>query len=133
MRRIIAIVAGIYFLLVLFNGFVLVELFLRRVGISILFAIAAALACIGTGFLIRKLQSNIPLNFIVGYPIFGTICFLIGLLKISPWTMVPMVGMLGGLGAISFLQRTEENYSWKPFATVALVFIGVAALIAAQA
>ena len=133
MRRIIAIVAGLYFLLVLFNGFVLVELFLRRVGIPILFAIAAGLACIGAGYLIRHLQSNIALNFVVGYPIFGAICFLIGLLKISPWTMVPIVGILGGLGAMSLMGRTDENPSLKPFATVALVFIGVAALIAAQA
>src|SRR6266550_3817935 len=133
MRRIIAILAGVYFLLVLFNGFVLVELFLRRVGIPILFAIAAALACIGAGFLIRKLQSNVALNFVVGYPIFGAICFLIGLLKISPWTMVPIVGILGGLGAISSIGRTDENPRLKPFATVALIFIGVAALIAAQA
>src|SRR5438874_2354022 len=140
MRRIIAIVAGIYFLLVLFNGFVLVELFLRRVGIPILFAIAAALACIGTGFLVRHLQSNIALNFLVGYPIFGTICFLIGLLKISPWTMVPIVGILGGLGLLcvgqALLPARPGRSAWatlKPFATVALIFIGVAALIAAQA
>src|ERR1700736_571483 len=133
MRRIIAIVAGAYFLLVLFQGFVLVDLFLRRVGIPILFAAAAALACIGVGFLVRRLQSDIALNFIVGYPIFGTICFLIGLLKISPWTMVPIVGILGGLGSISLTRRTDENHSIKPFAAVALIFIGVAALIAAQA
>ena len=54
MRRIIAIVAGLYFLLVFFQGFVLVDLFLRRVGIPALFAIAAALACIGAGFLVRR-------------------------------------------------------------------------------
>ena len=51
---VIAIVAGVYFLLVLFHGFVLVELFLRRVGIPILFAVAAGLACVGAGFLARS-------------------------------------------------------------------------------
>src|SRR5260370_10061808 len=109
MRRIIAIVGGLYFLLVLFNGFVLVELFLRRGGIPILFAIAAGLACIGAGYLIRPLQTNIALNFVVGYPIFGAICFLIGLVKISPSPTVPVVGVLGVLAGLDVWGTAVEN------------------------
>src|SRR5438309_1037219 len=72
MRRVIAIVIALYLLLVLFNGFVLVELFLRRIGIPILFAAAASLACIGAGFLARRMQRDLVLHFIVGYAILGT-------------------------------------------------------------
>ncbi|MDQ6801100.1 MAG: hypothetical protein M3041_09715 [Acidobacteriota bacterium] len=138
MRRAVAIVAGLYFLLVLFNGFVLVELFLRRVGTPILFAVATALACVGAGFLTRRRQPDIALNFIVGYPIFGAICFLIGLLRISPWTMVPIVGILGGVGALAIRRSMAGDapvttLALKPLATLALVLIGIAALIAAQA
>src|SRR5947209_59046 len=100
-RRIIAIIVAAYLLLVLIDRFVLVELFIRRVGIPILFALAASLACIGTGFLARRRRNGVALNFVIGYPIFGAICFLIGLIHISPWTMVPVVGMFGGMGALS--------------------------------
>src|SRR5216683_2678092 len=133
MRRVVAILITLYLLLVLFDRFVLVELVVRRIGIAVLFAIAAGLACVGAGFLARRLNRDLALNFIVGYPIFGTICFLIALLKISPWTMVPIVGILGGIGAISLLRRTVENFPVRPFATIAFALIGVAALIAAQA
>src|SRR5258708_31536128 len=133
MRRIVAIAVALYLLLVLFDRFVLVELLLSRVGSPILFAVAAALACIGTGFLVRRMRSDVALNFIVGYPIFGTICFLIATLKISPWTMVPMVGILGGIGAISLVTTTAERFPLRPFATIALALLAVAAFIAAQA
>ncbi|HYS54552.1 MAG TPA: hypothetical protein VER58_12410 [Thermoanaerobaculia bacterium] len=136
MRRVIAIVIAAYLVLVLFNGFVLVELFLRRVGIPILFAVAASLACIGSGFLARRLRPDIALNFIVGYPIFGAICFLAALMKISAWTMVPMVGILGGVGAAA-LGRSAAGEAPaatpKPATTLALALIGLSALIEAQA
>ena len=101
MRRIFAIVIAIYLLLVLIDRFVLVELLFQRVAIPVLFAIAAALACIGTGFLARRGRRDFAVNLLVGYPIFGTVCFLVGLLRISPWTMVPVVGVLGGVGLLS--------------------------------
>ncbi|PYQ52335.1 MAG: hypothetical protein DMF59_04940 [Acidobacteria bacterium] len=133
MRRVIAIVIAVYLLLVLFNGFVLVELFVQRVGIPVLFAVAASLACIGSGFLARRLRSEVALNFIVGYPIFGAICFLIALLKISTWTMVPVVGVLGGIGLYSALGTRHSALSIKPLASIALALIGISALIEAQA
>ena len=133
MRRVIAIAVAFYLLLVLFNGFVLVELFLRRVGIPILFAVAASLACVGTGFLARRLRSDIALNFIVGYPIFGAICFLIALLKISSWTMVPIVGVLGGIGALSVAAGFSPLGGLKAAPTLVLALIGISALIEAQA
>ena len=133
MRRIFAIVIAIYLLLVLIDRFVLVELLFQRVAIPVLFAIAAALACIGTGFLARRGRRDFAVNLLVGYPIFGTICFLVGLFKISPWTMVPVVGILGGVGAISVGTVFRPPGGLKPAATLVLVLIAISAFIAAQA
>jgi len=131
-RRIIAILVALYVLLVLLDRFVLVQLFIERTGIPILFAIAGALACIGTGFLARRGHADIALNFVVGYPIFGAICFLVGLLKISPWTMVPVIGVLGGVGLLSggqtILSVRPGRIAWPP-----LLLVFLAALLAAQA
>lgn len=136
MRRVIAVAIAVYLLLVFFERFVLVELLLRRVGIPFLFAVAAALACVGAGFLARRLRPDAVLNLIVGYPILGTICFLVGLLEISTWTMVAVVGILGGIGAVS-LRRAGEGAGaplrLKPFALVALAAVVAAGFIAAQA
>ena len=133
MRRIFAIVIAIYLLLVLIDRFVLVELLFQRVAIPVLFAIAAALACIGTGFLARRGRRDFAVNLLVGYPIFGTICFLVGLFKISPWTMVPVVGILGGVGLLSGGAAFRPPGGLKPAATLALALIAISAFIAAQA
>jgi len=139
-RRVVAIVIAVYLLLVLLDRFVLVELLARRIGIPILFAIAATLACIGAGFLARRGRRDLPLNFVIGYPIFGTICFLVALFHISAWTMVPIVGILGGAGAISVGQRPSAvrpaEGGWpplRPFVAIVLVLMAISALIAAQA
>ena len=135
MRRAIAIVVAIYLLLVFFDGFVLVELFFRRVGVPILFALAGALACVGAGFLVRRFRRDLALNLVIGYPIFGTICFLVGLVHVSAWTMVPIVGVLGGIGLIgggqTILSVRPGKIAWPPLLTISLVFL--AAFIAAQA
>jgi hypothetical protein len=62
LRRIVAVIVALYLLLVLIDRFVLVELFMRRVGVPILFAAAVALACIGTGYLVRRLRGDLALN-----------------------------------------------------------------------
>ena len=97
---------------------------------------AASSACIGAGFLARRLRRDIALNFIVGYPIFGAICFLLALLKISAWTMVPIVGILAGVGALSVAAVFRPRIAFgglKPAATLALALIAISAFIAAQA
>jgi len=133
MRRIIAIAIAVYLLLVLIDRFLLIELLFRRVAIPSVFAVAAGLACIGAGFLACRRRNDIALNFAVGYPIFGTICFLVGLLHISTWTMVPIVGILGGIGLLAFLPLRTAEGRCPPLVCVALVLVGIAALIAAQA
>ena len=137
MRRIFAILIAIYLLLVLIDRFVLIELLFQRIAIPILFATAAALACVGSGFLARRGRRDFAVNLLVGYPIFGTICFLVGLFKISPWTMVPVVGILGGVGAISvgqtILSVRTGRIACPPLVCVALALIAISAFIAAQA
>ena len=62
MRRAIAIVVALFLLLILFDRFVLVELTVRRIGISLLFAAAGALASIGAGFLVRRGARDVALK-----------------------------------------------------------------------
>lgn len=134
MRRVLAIVIALYLLLVLLDRFVLVELLIERTGIPILFALASSLACIGTGYLVRGRRKDIPLNVIVGYPIFGTVCFLVGSVRISSWTMIPIVGILGGIGLLS-VERTAEGGGGplKAFPVIAIAAVALTAFIAAQA
>src|SRR5437867_10830713 len=132
MRRIISIAIAVYLLLVLIDRFLLIELLFQRVAIPFVFAIAATLACIGAGYLARRTRNDIALNFVVGYPIFGTICFLVGLLHISAWTMVPIVGILGGIGLLCVAQallpvRAAEG-GGGPLVYVALALVGIAGL-----
>jgi Na+/melibiose symporter-like transporter len=110
MRRVVAIIVALFLLLILFDRFVLIELLVRRIGIPLLFAIAGALACIGTGFVVRRGARDLALNLLLGIPFFGTLCFLLGIINISRWTMVPLVGVLGGIGVASLWPfRTGEG------------------------
>jgi len=138
MRRAVIIVIAAYLLLVLLDRFVLIELLAERIGMPFLFAVAVALACIGTGFLAMRLRRDPVLDLIVGYPLFGAVCLLVGLIGISRWTMIPVVGILGGIGVAAVVRipkpiatvRAAANRPWIAIA-LALVFIG--AFIAAQA
>jgi hypothetical protein len=137
MRRILAIVIAVYLLFVLLDRFVLVPLLLGRIGIPLLFAAAGALACVGVGFLARRGARDFALNFVVGYPIFGTICFLIALLQISKWTMVPLVGIFGGVGLLSSwpYSRAAEGGGapLRPLPLIAIALMAISAFLAAQA
>ena len=133
-RRIIAAVIACYLLLVFLDRFVLVELLVRRIGVPFLLACLVALACVGAGFLARR-EHGLAENLAVGYPIFGTICFLIGWLRISTWTMVPLVAIFAIVGGLSVVPapspaRTAEG-GGPPLFAIALVIL--CAFVAAQA
>lgn len=103
-RYIIASLLALFALLTLFDRFVLVELLLRRAALPLLVAFAVSIACIGVGALARRAEeADAPLDFLIGYPLFGTICFLVGLLNISAWTMVPLVVIGAIVGVIKIL------------------------------
>lgn len=109
-RYLLATFLALFALLTLADRFVLLELLLRRTAVPLLVALGVALACVGTGAVARRAaKSDWPLDLLVGYPLFGTLCFLAGSLKIAVWTMVPLV-LLGALaGAVKLL----GNRMWR--------------------
>jgi hypothetical protein len=145
-QRIVSIVIALYLLLVLIDRFVLVELLVRRVGLSVLLALFEAFAILGVGFAIRGAlarvwraeDADLSRDFLLGYPIFGTLCFLTGTLNVSSWTMgILLVGC--GVGGIYVLVRRFESRPpvlpviAEPLVLIALAIVFLCALIAAQA
>ena len=146
LQRILAAVIALYLLLVLLDRFVLVELLVRRVGLSILLAFFEAFAIIGTGFAMRGVlarawrtdEAGLPRDFLLGYPIFGALCFLVGTLNVSPWSMGALL-VVCGVGGIYVVVRKFESRSpeipvlTEPLALMAIAVVFLCALIAAQA
>jgi hypothetical protein len=103
-RTIVAALLALFALLTLFDRFVLVEMLLRRASVPLLVAFAVAIACVGVGALARRAEeADVPLDFLIGYPLFGTICFLVGTVKVSVWTMVPIVVIAAIVGVLKIL------------------------------
>src|SRR3954453_4014182 len=94
-QRIVSAVIALYLLLVLIDRFVLVELLVTRIGLSVLLAIFEAFAILGVGFAVRGLLArvwraedlDVPRDFLLGYPIFGALCFLVGTMNVSSSSM----------------------------------------------
>jgi len=86
LRYVLATLLALFALLTLFDRFVLVELLLRRAALPLLVAFGMAIACVGVGAVARRSEeADAPLDFLIGYPLFGTICFLVGTVKIAAW------------------------------------------------
>jgi hypothetical protein len=145
-QRIVAIVIALYLLLVLIDRFVLVELLVTRVGLPVLLAIFEAFAIIGVGFALRSAfarawrsgDADLPRDFLLGYPIFGALCFLVGTVNISAWSM-GIVLVVCAVGGIYVLVRRFESRPpvmpvlAGPLVLIALAIVFLCALIAAQA
>jgi len=143
-RRIIAVIVGIYLIAVLLDGFVLVKLFFARTGIPILIAAFEAIALIGCGFGVRgaikrawnPLELNVARDLLVGYPIFGALCFLAGTMNVSGWTMGALL-VLAGVGGLYAIVRRFESKPLRldvvPTVPIALVAVLLAGLLLAQA
>ena len=145
-QRIVAIIVALYLLLVLLDRFVLVELLVRRAGLSVLLTFFEAFAIIGTGFAVRGLfarawraeEADLPRDFLLGYPIFGALCFLVGTLNVSSWSMGIVLVVCGVGGIYVVVRRFETRPVAIPqvpsaLALIALAFVFLCALIAAQA
>jgi hypothetical protein len=145
-QRIFAIVVALYLLLVLVDRFVLVELLVQRVGLSFLLALAESLAIIGTGFAIRSAltrtwrpdECDVPRELLIGYPLFGALCFLTGTLNVSSWSMGALLGVFGLGGLYVVVRRFESRMPAipllnEPLALIAIAVVFICALIAAQA
>jgi len=145
-QRIVAIVIALYLLLVLIDRFVLVELLVTRIGLSVLLALFEAFAILGVGFAVRGALArawraedvDLPRDFLLGYPLFGALCFLAGTLNVSSWSM-GIVLVLCGAGGIYVLVRRFESRPplmpsiSEPLVLIALAIVFLCALIAAQA
>jgi hypothetical protein len=145
-QRIAAIVIALYLLLVLVDRFVLVELLVRRVGISVLLALFEAFAIAGAGFAVRGAiartwraeDADLPRDLLLGYPLFGALCFLAGTLNVSSWSM-GLVLVVCGVGGIYVVVRRFESRPpvmpviGEPLVLIALAVVFLSALIAAQA
>jgi hypothetical protein len=145
-QRIVAIIVAVYLLLVLLDRFVLVELFVRRAGVAILLTLFEALAIIATGFAVRGVfartwraeDADLPRDFLLGYPIFGAICFLAGTLNVSSWSMGIVLVVCGVGGIYIVVRRFETRPVVIPrvvsaLALIAFAIVFLCALIAAQA
>jgi len=146
LQRILSIIIALYLLLVLLDRFVLVELLVRRVGVPFLLTLAEALAIIGVGFAIRGAfarqwrpeEADLPRDFLLGYPLFGALCFLVGTLNISTWSMSIILVVCGIGGLYVVVRRFESRLPVMPnvagpFAIIAIAIVFLCALIAAQA
>ena len=145
-QRIVSIVIALYLLLVLIDRFVLVELLVTRVGLSVLLALFEAFAILGVGFAVRGALArgwrtedvDLPRDFLLGYPIFGALCFLVGTLNVSSWSMGILL-VVCGVGGIYVLVRRFESRPpvmptiAEPLVLIALAIVFLCALIAAQA
>src|SRR6185436_15369135 len=132
-RTVLAVLVALFALLTLLDRFVLVELFVRRTGLPLLAACVEALAILAAGALARRAKTiDAPTDFLVGYPIFGTLCFLAGLVRINAWTMGALV-LLGALASGRLIWRRpaatgDETSPAQPAWTPA--FLAVAAILA---
>jgi len=142
-RYILATLLALFALLTLFDRFVLVEMLLRRAALPLLAAFAVAIACVGAGALARRSdEADAPLDFVIGYPILGAVCFLVGLVKIAVWTMVPIViigaivGVVKILAGWPALSGAEGKLAERPagaFGMIAVAVVIACGLVWAQA
>ena len=140
LRYALGLLVALFALLTLFDRFVLIELLVRRAGVPFLLAGATAAASIGFGALVRRATPvDLAIDFLVGYPIFGTACFLAGLAMVNILTMSAVV--LIGIALAAWLMFRAPGITLRatlrtPPATLSIVAIAAVlacGIVAAQA
>jgi len=122
--RAVALIIAALLTLTFVTRFLLIDYFFRRAGVSLAFALLEAIAIAGAGHLARRRRPGLALSFVIGYPIFGTICFLVGLLKVNAAMMVlvTVAFALAGIFAVyENRQLTTDNSFALPAALVLLL------------
>jgi hypothetical protein len=134
-RTVFAALFAAFVLLALAERFLVVEVLALRIALPLLLAACEVVACIGAGVVVRARlewkRLDPVVDFLVGYPLFGTLCFLIGLVQVSTWTMLPLLVVCGLLGAYA-LSVAKPPLPRMPLSLpIAIVFL--CALVAALA
>jgi len=146
-RRIAAIVIAAYLLLVLYDRFVLVELLAARIGLPLFLALVETVALIGAGFAVRGLfkkswqpaDLDLARELLIGFPIFGAVCFLAGTLNVSSWSMGAILVTAAAGGAYAIVRRYESRPAEagrdtiESISLIAIAVVIAAGVIAAQA
>src|SRR5689334_20401840 len=107
--RAVALVIAALLTLTFVTRFLLIDYFFRRAGVSLGFALLEAIAIAGAGHLARRRRPGLALSFVIGYPIFGTICFLVGLLKVNGLTMVAVVVVFALAGIFALYENFQSG------------------------
>lgn len=137
-RRWIAIAVALYLLLVLLDRFALVKIFFGRAGVALGAAAFELFALVGCGYAVRGLvarrwswgELDLKRDLLVGYPLFGTLCFLVGLVNVSAPVMLALLVVAGVWGIYAVVRRFEsrplklEAIPAVPGAIVVLIIIG---------
>jgi hypothetical protein len=112
---------AVFLLLTLLDRFVIVTGLALRIGLPLLAALAEAIAIVGAGFAVRGLRGRVwrvhddaakldlALDFVIGYPIFGALCFVIATVRVATWTMTPLMVLCGLLGGYAILRHREVH------------------------
>ncbi|HEY2829206.1 MAG TPA: hypothetical protein VGJ88_03755, partial [Thermoanaerobaculia bacterium] len=112
--RVVALLIAALLTLTFVVRFLLIDYFFRRAGASLGFALLEALAIAGAGHLARRRRPGLALSFVIGYPIFGTACFLIGLLKVNAATMLLVTIAFALAGIFTFYENWQSAEGRTP-------------------
>ncbi|MEO8036031.1 MAG: hypothetical protein ABI837_16465, partial [Acidobacteriota bacterium] len=130
-RTAVVLLVAVVLLAIFVDRSILIRLLWVRTLAPLTLAALVVVAAIGAGFLARRMRLGDPvLDFAVGYPMFGALCFLVGTLRISTATMLPLVLVFAGIGALSMI-RGRAGAVVPLHATLVVVF--VCAFVWAQA
>lgn len=124
LRLTLAILLGLFALLTIADRFALIELLVIRAGAPLLFALAQAIAMIGVGCIARGSREADPaLDFLIGFPIFGALLFVVGLFSISAWTIIPLIAIFALAGAVLILAGWKHNEREIPTSSLSLIAV----------
>jgi hypothetical protein len=112
-----------------------------RLALPLLFALLTALAAVGAGGAWRRTESHsltggLSRDLILGLPIFGTIAFLVGTLRISTAIMAVLLfafaagGLLVVVRAWRVRERARPTFSWSGAAFAAIAGVSLVQVIA---
>ncbi len=136
-RTVFAVLFGLFALLTIADRFALLELLVLRAGVPILFALAQAVAVIGFGCIVRGSREADPaLDYLIGLPVLGALLFLVGLLKVSMWTLAPvlLLGMVAGVVLIlAGWKHGERAVATSSVSLIAVLIVLTCAVVSALA